>query len=1382
MQKVSWKNIQFTWQSLAMAAVIMIVWPAMLTAAPLTLSTKPMYLGNTAKPNLVFNMDDSGSMGWDYMPDQANDSNTCKGSSCSNGEPPYYASDYNVIFYNPEVTYTPALNHDETSMGEKDSAATSAWASVPQDAFGAQTSSTSNLVGGFLDIEYCGDVLVSSTLITQTPLTVYNNEFPSSGTPSINKIGGSRTVTVKVSGHGLSDGDYIDVSGGNCDRAWKIPDPTPITYVDADTFTYYEGTTRERWGGGDSDCKVERVGSFTLDVYNNVCLRNGTDTNNPFEYRVAPSGEDPVVHGLPSSPYTNSNYVATNAHFYEIIPMEHCSDAALTTCVASAAPTGAYTYPAPVRFCTSRTNADLDAPVSDAAKCQGKYSNTFDTPRYGKFYRQDIVPAVTTYGDVVVDSYTIIDRTNNRTDCATAGACTYAEEMTNFANWYAYYRLRINSMKTSAGRAFAELSGENIRIGYAKINQGSSTIDGVSSTGAMRLGVRTFTGSDKQAWFTEFYGTSTSGSTPLRLAMKNVGIYYTRTDSRGPWGTYPEDASTSELSSAHASCRQSYQLLCSDGYYNGGSPSVGDADGTDGPAITTPTSWANTAVAPYKDTGSSNSLADVAMKYWKTDLRTNLDNTVEINTKDVAFWQHMVSFTLGFGLEGTLDPATDLPALTAGTLSWPSASSNQIDDMWHAAVNGRGQFFSVNNPTELVESIRDVFADISARTSSAASVAIDTAVTSTNRAVYQARFFSGDWTGTLKSFPLNLDTGVLGSESWDSQTQVSAQSWDTGRYIATWDLTASPNDGTPFRWADLTTAQQAALNKDSAGTTDSRGSDRVEFIRGRDGITGFRSRSTGVLGDIVHSSPIYVAAPPRAYSGTYEAFKTANASRTPMIYVGANDGMLHAFEASTGDEKFAYVPNTIIDQLPKLTTSSYVHQYYVDGPITVEDIQDAGGSWKTALVGTLGSGGKAVYALDITDPVLVGGSVAAKETDLASKVLWEYTEADLGYVHGEVAIAKMSNGVWAAIFANGYNNTGTGKAAVYVVNADTGVLIKKFSVGGGTSTTPSGMAAPLPVDVNGDSVVDYIYAGDLEGKVWKFDLTSTNTSNWDSSFLTSGVPQPLFAATDDSSNVQPITSRVEVGRHPAGSGYMVYFGTGRYLENADNAATGQDTQAFYGIWDKDTSTVPTYTRAHLLEQTIDYQLTAAETGGRPARVTSDNSMVWHSTTGNPTGSPITEYLGWYMDLENANLTPPQTSPAHVDADAGERLVTNPILIAGRIIFATFLPPVDVCSGGGDSWIMELDADNGSRLDDSVWDINEDTSVDGSDFVDVGGGNLMQVSGTASTVGAVASPTVVSLPGGQRQIKLLSGTSGMVETVHEAPGDAARGRQSWIRLQ
>jgi len=1341
-----------------MAAMMIMLWPGIVTAIPLTLADKPMYLGNTAKPNLVFVMDDSGSMGWDYIPDEVPDNNTCKtGSSCSAGDPPYYAAPYNKAFYNPEYTYTPGLDVYGNLMTAQNATNTSTWTAVDRDPY--RGTATDNLITGFRDKVYY-------------PLTLI-----ATGTQTISKSGDFATMT--IAGHGLVNGDRIRVSdGNNCSSRYRVSNAV-VSNVTTNTFRYNTGTWKT---SSSKDCKVEKVDYAAP-------KRNGIDTTHPFEYRDAPTGETGLDHGYPTT--TAPNYVSanynTNGFYYTIIPMEYCSDATLVTCVASTVPTGANTYPAYVRFCDSTANADADAPVTGGA-CQKKYTSTYKYPRYGKFYRKDIVSTTASYVNLFVNSagtvlesanatetgYTkVLDRAN-RTDCAARPTCTYAEEMTNFANWYSYYRLRTNAMKTAAGRAFAELSGgENIRVGYAKLKEGSVNIDGVTSNGAMVLGVRPFTGAAKAKWFTEFYGTAASGGTPLRETLDYVGQYYSRGDNRGPWASNPEMTSPTELTSAQATCRQSYALLSSDGYWNGNSASTSAAranvDSTDGPVIGT---WANTAVSPFRDiygaaSGSSNysnTLADVAMYYWKRDLR-NIANDVPTTTKDPAFWQHMVTFTLGFGLNGVLDPATDLPALTAGTKNWPNGSSNQIDDMWHAAVNGRGTFFSASDPQALSDSLTAVFADIADRTSSAASVAIDTAVTQTSRAIYQARFYSGNWTGTLKEFPIDLNTGVLGAEVWDAQTQVNAQDWDSGRFIATWDPAGSA--GSKFRWADLTAAQKTLLN-----ATDSRGSDRVDYVRGKTTLSGFRSRSAGVLGDIVHSSPRYVGGPNKSYtSSSYTAYKTgAAATRTPMIYVGANDGMLHAFNASNGTEAFAFVPNALLGQFENFSSPAYVHKYFVDGPITVEDVQISS-TWKTVLVGALGGGGKSVYALDITNPTLAGATPADKEADLASKVLWEFTDTDLGYVHGEVAVAQMANGAWAAIFGNGYNNSGSGEAALYIVNIADGTLIKKIKVGGG-ATVINGMAAPLPVDVSGNGIVDYIYAGDLEGNVWKFDVTSAGTGSWASSFVQSGVPKPLFVATDGT-NRQPITSRVDVGRHPSGSGYMVYFGTGKYLENADNSATGQNTQTFYGIWDKNTSTVPTFNRTHLLPQTIDYQF-AATTTLRAARVTSDTPMVWHYTSGNPTGSPISDYLGWYMDLKNPNTS----------ANEGERVVTNPSLIAGRIIFATFLPPADVCAGGGDSWLMELDAKDGSRLGDSVWDVNKDTSVDASDFYDVNGdGSLMlQVSGAGSSVGAVASPTIVNLPGGQRQIKILSGSSGQVETIHEAPGDVARGRQSWIRLQ
>jgi len=1345
--------------------------PALSYAAALNLSTEPMYLGNTALPNLMFTLDDSGSMGRDYMPDEANDNNTCKGgNNCQAGDPPYYASDYNAIYYNPEVTYEPAVDANGNSYDSYGSP----WTSVPVDAYRIRSTATANLTNSIRDKEYC-----SVTTVKQATFNLCGTS------PSLCKSGS--VVTVISNGHGLVTGEKIDVvDANNCDPDARVTSAA-VTVIDANTFTYDEGGTGAiSTNSNNRKCRVEKK----------ACLRHGITTNNPFEYRVppAPTTDDPVIYGLPADVYTTATNISINPFFYKIIAQEYCSDRELIDCVAASAAADPYTYPAPVRFCDTQASADADVPVNDATMCQGQYvAGSFTFPRYGKFYRQDIEPATATYGNVVVDGYTVINR-SGRTDCTGAPNCTYTEEMTNYANWFAYYSIRLNAMKTGVGKAFAELPGNNFRVGFGRINEGSNTIETWSSPGTLVQGVRVFTGTHKADWFSYLYNSDASGSTPLRQAMDDVGQYYMYDGSRGPWGTDPAtgqvlDASGTLVNEAitnHATCRQSYHILSSDGYWNSNAARTSGAQGdVDSTAGVTSGSYNYLAVDPYTD-GYGGTLADVAMYYWKNDLRTDLADDVKKNEKDGATWQHMVNFTIGLGVNGTLDPTTPLQDFIDGYTVWPQAVQNSptgIDDMWHATVNSKGSHFSVRNTAELVASLKEVFKDIGNRTSSASSVAIDASIMQTDRYIYQSKFFTSDWSGTVKALPIDLLTGTIGTEIWDAQTQLDAQDPYTGRFIATWDPAAVTPAGVRFRWSSLNATQQAALNKDISGTTDGLGSDRVDYIRGVE-FTAFRSRNHK-LGDIVHTSPVFVGPPVKSYtSASYKSFASTWAGRDATLYVSANDGMLHALDAASGDERFAFVPNAVIGKLNTLTAKNYTHQYFVDGPITVEDVEISG-SWTTVLAGALGNGGKSVYALDITDPVLSGATVAAKEADLASKVLWEFTDADLGYVRGEIAIVKMANGVWAAIFGNGYNNTGTGEAALYIVNIATGAQIAKFNVGNGSTVTPSGMAAPLPVDINGDAVADYIYAGDLEGNVWKFDVTSTTPGNWGSSFYQGSTPKPLFTATDSFGTPQPITSRVDVGRHQYGSGYMVYFGTGKYLESGDNSQFGQDTQTFYGIWDKVNyasgvgNNYPSFTRNHLLTQTIDYQLDpytdpiTKELLRRGARVTSDYGIAWYMGSGNPATSPsLSEHLGWKMDLAYPTIT----------ANHGERVIFNPILLAGRIIFPTFLPPADPCTPGGDSWLMELDAIDGSRLEQSVWDVNIDKSVDEGDKVDIGG-TLMQVSGAKSSVGAVASPRIVTLPGAQRQVKITAGSrEGEIETTYEDPGAVARGRQSWIRLQ
>ncbi len=452
----------------------------------------------------------------------------------------------------------------------------------------------------------------------------------------------------------------------------------------------------------------------------------------------------------------------------------------------------------------------------------------------------------------------------------------------------------------------------------------------------------------------------------------------------------------------------------------------------------------------------------------------------------------------------------------------------------------------------------------------------------------------------------------------------------------------------------------------------------------------YRNRGNTALGDIANSDLVYSKNEDYGYAtgnapgqNTYAAYVTAKASRTPVVYAGANDGMLHAFNASVGSttpdsdaehgkELFAYVPNGVYGNLGLLPFTGYSHKFYVNGKITVGDAYIS--SWKTYLVGALGKGGQSIYALDVTDPVNFS----------ASNIAWEYTEADLGYTFGKPQIAPLKDGNWAAIFGNGYNSTG-GKAVLYIVNLATGALIKKLDMGSGSN---NGLSTPYLYDSDGDKVVDAVYAGDIQGNMWKFDLSSSSSGSW------SG--RKLFAA----GSTQPITSPPNVTSHPT-RGVLVLFGTGRYVSTDD--LTNTDQQAFYGIWD-DPTTSDTVPKASLLQQTITEEATNA---GILWRVTSNNAINWSTQR------------GWYINM-----------PASTNSDPAERMVNTPLVIdarngggylsdAGkqfwRVIFTTTIVYDDPCARGGTGWIMELDLYTGGRPQVAVLDYNNDDSFDNSDY-------------------------------------------------------------------
>lgn len=712
------------------------------------------------------------------------------------------------------------------------------------------------------------------------------------------------------------------------------------------------------------------------------------------------------------------------------------------------------------------------------------------------------------------------------------------------------------------------------------------------------------------------------------------------------------------------------------------------------------------------------------------------------------------------------------------------STSNQM--LQDAAQYGHGEYFTARNEAELSADLKSAISNIASMTTAAASLATNSTRLTSNSYIYQARFTTSNWSGQLRALKLNSNGTVSSTPTWDAANQIPSPS---NRNIVTYK---PGTGGINFAWSNLDATQQTDLETPSITnvSTTTVGQDRLNYIRGDrtnespNGLK-FRARASNtVLGDIVHSQPFLVGdqnyrydALPAGVPGqaSYESFHQNNvANRPSVIYVGANDGMLHAFDANTGKEIFDYIPNSIFSKLSDLTDPSYNshHQYFVDGsPQAIDAYTDINGTtaWHTILVGNDGAGGKGLFALNVTDPSSLG----------PQSVLWEFTpnnepgnttygpgnpDPDLGYAIPKPTLARMHNGDWAAIFGNGYDSP-SGKAVLYIVDLSTGKLLAKLDTGVGSSTNPDGLSSPFAADVDGDRVADYIYAGDLQGNMWKFDVTSSDPSKWTVAYKSQGNPTPLYKAVDANGNPQPITERPEVGSYPLG-GVMVYFGTGKYYAVGDNAVgNSPQTQTFYGIRDRDTS-VPSGSNnnygpvsspsdhSNLIQQSV---LSTVTEGSQTVRVTSNNKMTDTAD-------------GWYINLP----------------DPGERSVSDPKLRNGKIIFTTLIPNTDPCGYGGTSFLMELNALSGSRLMYTPFDVNGDGEFNSKDYATI---NVTEngttktitapVSGRQSLQGIIGTPAIVSA--GNTQYKYANGSKGGVDTTVENPGSYS-GRQSWRQLR
>ena len=1021
------------------------------------------------------------------------------------------------------------------------------------------------------------------------------------------------------------------------------------------------------------------------------------------------------------------------------------------------------------------------------------------TPVVNSFNRVDITPTTLTYPKAV-----------SRTDCGnnTFTTCTYDQEMTNFANWYSYYRTRMQMMKTSTSRAFKSIDS-NYRVGFITIaNQSSNYVP-----------INVFNPTQKLSWYNQLLSTNPSTSTPLRSALSLVGRIYA--------GKNPVSGFTADP--VQYSCQQNFAILTTDGYWNGGGGTKLDGTTAVGNQDVRPTPVPNPPGPVYEGTTAApDTLADVAKYYYDTDLRQGTygvdaictgslrangtkgdvctDNVFTTPT-DNNTSQHMTTFTLGLGVDATLTYDKDYKTATEGdfydlkqgTLTWPvpvNDSQTAVDDLWHAAVNGQGTYFSAKNPTQLSTSLTEALSSIKVKVGSGAAAATSTLnpVQNDNFA-YVASYTSVKWTGNLEKRTVNTTTGLVSKDAvWSLENVAGDSSCDSGTVITVpGDSTngntttsqcvtpgstaatcpapgvlvgsdckvevASSNAGTmPGRVSDsiatnnpdsrtiymnnngvldtfnysnlLSTGQNTSFENANLAANLSQYSSLtatqqllvdanslVNFLRGN---YGFEERSSNVIsavdnriyrlreavtGDLADSAPVFVGSPKANFSdpgygpvGTTGTFKNTQNTRSGTVYVGSNDGMLHAVDATSGQERWAYVPRMVMSNMWKLADKNYsnIHNYYVNGDVVVNDIctlncTAANATWKTILVAGLNGGGKGYFALDVTNPNV-------------PVLLWEFGTApdytgdvsyddDLGYSFGNPIITKKADGTWVVLLTSGYNNTtgatpaNRGKGFLYVLNASTGAKITKFNTGVGddgvTGTTPLGSSGLAKVngyvdDAKTNNTVTFVYGGDLLGNIWRFDINSSASAT---------NPFKLALLKDPSGNVQPITVKPELAT--INNKRVVYVGTGRYLGTTDLTNTPQQ-QTLYAISDEPVGPLTTLNNPRISPSMVNQVLVNdATTGTRTVQTTNDVDATKR---------------GWYIDLP----------------DSGERQNVASQLIFGTLLVPTTVPTNTLCSPGGYGWLNFLDYKTGKAVSGAIVAVKTNAPIVGLNVLYING--------------------------------------------------------------
>ncbi len=1501
--------------TLAIATLTMALsFSATVQSASVNLATAPLANATTTtvKPNLMFVMDNSGSMGYENTPDWIMNYNikdapwtanggwqgpstlqkNCKDSAdddglinpalasmdmCVIGDVPYTTSAINSQYYNPEIRYIPGVNADGSSKP-------------------SQTDPTQVLLDGYNkhNKTQLGTAGTTIDITTQIPDRVWC------------KINNPTNAELSDDAVCRKNSDYLYP-----DSEFKYGRDDNGTVANKDVLGvfgapyYYSVVVTEYCKGADlRECTASSVPTgeyvhpakarYCSDTALTLCQSTKTST---YKYPRYPGVN---VTAVAATGYIKVGGTSRNKTFSSIkvngveilgasVSWGNSEDAAG---FAALLVTQINTYNSSPEYTAvidggDSTKINLTSTLADGANANGNVTYTssgttltmqsgtdvrggitgFTTAPYS-FFRTDIVSTTPSY-----------PKATSRTDCE-GDTCTYEEEITNYANWYAYYRTRMQAMKSAVSLAFKPV-GANYRVGFinickgdyvpvasfsnaeiitpgvaaqgsfgvgdggprtitsikvngveilgssvteassrtdlatqvaAKINEFDSTpeytaevysstyirIRSTAEAGATANGNIVVTGTagssnisnvsggvtpigQKTTWYTKLLNSTAAGcGTPLRQALATVGRIYAGKEISQAGST-----SGSTIDPVQYSCQQNFTLLTTDGYWNGsgGIDLAGNAMGNlDSDEDESPRPM-------FEGNSATGTLADIAKYYYDTDLRASglenctgsmgvdvCENNVFVSTTDTNLKQHMTSFTLGLGVDGTItytsdyksilkDKPDDVPPviypaptgsgldyyrllngynnpLTDSTVNWPvpaSDSETAVDDLWHAAVNGRGTYFSAKDPAQLATGLNAALSEIGSKIGAASAAATSTLnPVAGNNFAYVASYSTVKWTGNLEARTINVATGeVSESASWCvenisastcvSPSSVVAETVDSSvvNFCVTPDANAAscPSPGilegteckveipvectgtmpskvgatsdtrtiymangdgelTSFSWDNLSAdyadyftgtglSQWSVLTETQQDAA--AGANLVNFLRGQTGYEERGSNSASnrlyrfreaTLGDALESQPFYISKPVFHYADPgYSAFKASEASRAGTVYMGTNDGMLHAFAAENGAERWAFVPTAVIPNLWKLADKNYAtgHANFVNGSPTITDICTthctcdeacvAGGGdapvWKTILVGGLNGGGRSFYALDITDPA-------------SPSLLWQISSAttgfsNLGFSYGRPVITKKENGTWVALLTSGYNNTspGDGKGYLYVVNAATGEKISEIDTTVGNSTTPSGLAKISAWNDYGgiNNTAGYVYGGDLLGNLWRFNI------NDETAFK-------LTALKDAEGNAQPVTTAPTLGLI---KGHRIIFvGTGKYLEVSD--LTDTSVQTVYAIKDNNVTETLENIRDDMVAQTM------TEDGA--TRTGSNNSVDF--STGR----------GWYIDL--GSIPEDEEDQEFV----GERVNIDMQLVQGILIFASTVPSNTVCSPGGYGYLNYVNYETG----------------------------------------------------------------------------------------